>query len=137
MLLTAQSEVELMEQFEAGTLPLECFHHRDHVHMAFIYLCKWPILEALERFSSALKRFAAHHGKHQLYHETITWAYMLLINERMARSGKLQSWEEFEETNGDLLIWKGGAVQRCYREETLWSDFAKRVFVLPDGLPRI
>jgi len=123
---------ELIKQFEDGVTPVDTFHHADHVRLAFEYLCRCSALEALERFSDALKRFAAAQGKAQLYHETITWAYMLLIRERIARAGHSQTWEEFAERNPDLLIWKGGVLGTLYRQETLDSDLARHTFVLPD-----
>jgi hypothetical protein len=123
---------ELIQQFEDGTTPAATFHHADHVRLAFEYLCRYSALEALERFSAALQRFAAAQGKAQLYHETITWAYLLLIRERMARTGGAQSWEEFAEGNADLLVWKGGVLTMFYRQETLDSDLARQIFVLPD-----
>src|SRR6266852_3299514 len=89
-------------------------------------------LEALHAFSSALQRFAAAHGKSKLYHETITWAYIFLIRERMARAARTQNWEEFAEDNPDLLTWKGGVLDRFYREETLRSDLARGIFIFPD-----
>jgi len=79
-----------------------------------------------------LKRFAAAQGKKQLYHETITWAYLLLIRERMARAGRAETWEEFARHNPDLLTWKGGVLATLYRQETLDSDRARHTFVLPD-----
>ena len=68
------TDLELMEQFEDGTLPVEAFHHEEHVRVAFLYLSKYSVLDSLERFSGALRRFAERHGKAGLYHETITWA---------------------------------------------------------------
>src|SRR5437660_9503862 len=121
---------DLIENFERGKL--EQFHHSDHVRIAFEYLCRYPALEALGRFSDALRRFAAAQGKPHLYHETITWAYLLLIRERMARAGRTQTWEEFAARNPDLLIWKGGVLATLYRQETLDSDLARHIFVLPD-----
>jgi hypothetical protein len=123
---------QLIQQFEEGTTPAETFHHADHVRLAFEYLCRYPPLEALEKFSAALKRFAAAQGKADRYHETITWAYLLLIRERLARAGRTPSWEEFAERNADLLTWKGGVLSTLYRQETLDSDLARRTFVLPD-----
>jgi hypothetical protein len=127
---------ELLEQFERGTLPSECFGHREHVRVAFLYLTQYPVLEALQAFSKALQRFAAAHGKPQLYHETITWAYIFLIRERMTRSGKAQGWEEFARNNTDLLTWKNGVLSQYYREETLRSDQARSIFILPDRCAR-
>jgi hypothetical protein len=123
---------ELIQQFEDGTTPAATFHHADHVRLAFEYLCRYSALEALRRFSAALQRFAAGQGKAQLYHETITWAYLLLIRERIARAGSAQTWEEFGERNADLLVWKGGVLAALYRQETLDSDLARHTFVLPD-----
>ena len=126
------SDRDLLEQFETVTLPIECFRHTEHVRVAFLYLSTFPILEALERFSAALQRFAAAHGKSKLYHETITWAYMFLIQERMARAGRKQTCEEFARNNADILIWKDGVLTRFYRKETLRSDLARGTFLFPD-----
>ncbi len=123
---------ECIKQFEACTLPAECFHHRDHVKMAWLYLQNYPVLETLARFSQGLKRFAAANGKDNLYHETITWAYVFLIHERMKRAGGRQSWEEFVATNADLFDWQNSVLKVYYREETLRSELARRVFVFPD-----
>ena len=126
------TDQELIEQFEDGTLPNEGFHHREHVRTAFLYLTKYPVLEALQIFSRTLRRFAETRGKPQLYHQTITWAYIFLIQERMARAGSKQSWEEFARDNPDLLVWNDGILTRFYRSETLTSELARTVFLLPD-----
>ena len=122
---------QIIERFESGAIANDSFHHADHVRLAFSYLSKYPFLDALQRFSCALKKFAAAHGKTELYHETITCAYLFLIHERMAR-GESATWEEFARENPDLLIWKGGILTRYYRDATLKSELARRVFVLPD-----
>ncbi|MBS1788151.1 MAG: hypothetical protein JST85_10535 [Acidobacteria bacterium] len=123
---------ELIERFENLTLQPELFHHREHVRLAWVYLDKYPTLTALSRFCEGLKRFAASVGKPDRYHETITWAYLLLIRERMANPKEAKSWETFAEANGDLLTWDPNILKKYYREETLQSDLAKRVFLFPD-----
>jgi len=124
-------DAEFIARFEDGTLAP--FHHCDHVRMAFLYLSRYPALEAVERFSSALRRFAAAKGKPGLYHETITWAFLFLIRERMARGG-VRTWEEFARDNQELLSWENSILKQYYREETLASELAKRTFVLPDRM---
>lgn len=119
--------------FDHGTL--EEFHHADHVRLAWIYLQREPALEALGRFVAGIRRFAAAKGKPDLYHETVTWAYLLLIHERLERTGRDVGWDEFAAANPDLLVWEGGILERWYRPETLGSDVAKRVFVWPDRGP--
>lgn len=126
------TEKELVEQFEGLTLSPEHFPHREHVRLAWIYLRDNPPLLALEKFCEGLKRFAASLGKADRYHETISWAYLLLIRERMAKTESADSWEAFVEANNDLLDWRASILQRYYHEETLKSDLAKRVFLLPD-----
>jgi hypothetical protein len=94
---------ELLDQFERATLPLERFRHLDHVRVAFLYLSALPTLEALQAFSKSLRRFASQHGKANLYHETITWAYIFLIRQRMARARETQTWEQFAKTTPIFL----------------------------------
>jgi hypothetical protein len=125
-------DATLLRGFEDGTLPTSAFHHREHVRVAWLYLKADPPLAALARFATGLQRFAAAHGQAGLYHETITWAYLLLIRERMERDGAGASWAEFAERNSDLLSWKPSVLARYYQPETLGSELARRVFVLPD-----
>ena len=122
---------EIIRRFECG-LPEGGFHHADHVRLAYAYLSEYPVLEALERFAKALKRFAAAVGKAGLYHETITHAYFFLIRERMARTDAA-GWDEFAGENPELFVWKGGILSRYYRAETLESELARSVFLFPDN----
>ena len=107
------------------------FHHADHVRLAYAYLSEYPVLQALEKFAKSLKCYASARGKSELYNETITLAYFFLIRERMAR-GTEKTWEQFAARNADLLVWEGGILARYYQPETLQSDLARSVFVLPD-----
>jgi hypothetical protein len=127
------TDAEFVHAFEGCTLPNTAFHHRDHVRLAWIYLRESSALEALARFATGLKRFAAFHGHPGLYHETITWAYLFLIHERMADGAAGETWEEFAARNPDLLAWKPSVLDRYYDAETLQSERARRIFVLPPG----
>lgn len=133
---------KVLENFAKGIAPADGFHHRDHVLVAFLYLQRYPAAEALARFSTALQNFARANGKPHLYHETITWAYVALIHERMARThvargGDSVAWESFAAQNADLFAPQNAVIARLYRPETLASDFAKNVFVLPDRVTSI
>jgi len=123
---------EFIERFEACTLANEGFHHQDHVKVVWLYLRRYPVLETLVRFSEGLKRFASTQGKASLYHETITWVYVFLIHERMERNGQEQTWKEFADTNADLFDWKDSILKAYYENETLRSELARKIFVLPD-----
>lgn len=122
---------ELVTRFEACTLPAGEFHHEHHLYVAWSYLRELPLPSAAHRFIDNLKRFAASHGKAGLYHETITWAYLLLTNERMHRKGS-QDWNTFRAANEDLFTWKPSILERYYRPETLATERARSTFVFPD-----
>jgi hypothetical protein len=126
---------DFVRSFEDCTLPNSAFHHRDHVRLAWIYLRREPALDALARFTASLRRFATFHGHPGLYHETITWAFLFLIHERIADTGEgadeRDTWEEFAARNPDLLTWKPSVLDSYYDPETLESERARRLFVLP------
>jgi hypothetical protein len=123
----------LIEAFEAGRVDNGSFHHRDHVRMAWTYLRELSFPSGAQRFIDALQRFAQANGKPQLYHATITWAYLVTIHDRMQRNGA-GDWESFAAANADLLTWKPSIIDALYRPETIASEHAKRVFVLPNRL---
>lgn len=125
---------ELLRAFEAGQPPEGGFHHVQHVRVAWNYLRDLPLAAALARFCDGLRHFARIQGADGLYHETITVAFVLLINERLARTGRDRSWDEFASAHPDLLAWKPSLLDRYYTRETLQSAHARRVFVMPDRM---
>jgi hypothetical protein len=90
---------------------------------------------ALAEFTAAIKRFAAAKGAHGLYHQTITWAFLLLIAERQAKCGAA-TWDDFAAASPDLLVWKPSILERYYSRELLTSDLARQVFLFPDRAPQ-
>jgi len=126
---------DFAEAFERCEIAGDAFHHRDHVRLAWIYLRQMPPLDALRRFVESLKRFAVHNGVPNLYHETITWAYLLLIHERMERN-PVDDFETFEAANPDLFTWKPSILDRYYDRETLDSPLARRTFIMPSSAAR-
>ena len=123
------NDTEFVEAFEACTLPSSEFHHRNHVRLAWVLFQREPFIEASAHFIHSLKRYATSLGAAGLYHETITWAYLVAIHERIAR-GNVADWETFANTNGDLF--EKAFLERYYRPETLKSEHARKVFVMPD-----
>lgn len=124
------TDQDFAEAFERCAVDNKSFHHRDHVRLAWIYLREAPLLEALARFTASLKRFATANGRPELYHETVTWAYLLLIHERM-QQGDATGFDAFAVENSDLLAWKPSILDRYYDRETLDSEIARRTFVMP------
>jgi hypothetical protein len=128
----AAADEALLDGFERADLP--AFTHRDHVRVAWLYLRREPLWTALPRFCDDLRRFAARAGAPQRYHETITWAYLLLVHERRAARPADEPWDDFADANPDLLCGQPSALERYYRAETLASERARRTFVLPDRM---
>jgi len=124
---------ELFDRFVDTSLPADQFHHQQHVQVAWLFVRKHGMPAALSEFTAAIKRFADAKGATGLYHETITWAFLLLIAERQARN-PAGTWPQFEAANPDLLVWQPSILERYYSKELLASDLARRTFLMPDLL---
>jgi hypothetical protein len=126
----------LLDAFESCTLSPAALGHREHVRVAWLILRAHPRFEdGAHRFCAGLRRFAEAHGNAGLYHETITWAYLVLVNERM-RAGRAAAFEGFATENGDLFRAGLGALAPFYERDVLRSEQAKKAFLLPGrGVP--
>ena len=122
---------DLLQRFIDTTLPAGDFHHEQHVQVAWRFVQQYGMPAALAEFTAAIKRFADAKGATALYHETSTWAFLLLIAERQARSAP-RTWEEFAAVHPDLLVWKPSILTRYYSKELLASELARRTFLMPD-----
>ncbi|HEY1558939.1 MAG TPA: hypothetical protein VGF94_29145 [Kofleriaceae bacterium] len=101
--------------------------HRRHLELGFDVLVREPdFAAAAATFRAELRRFAG-----AKYHETITWAYLALIAERMHGRGYASAAELLAE-HPDLLDHRTGALARSYDvAEITASPLARAVFVLP------
>jgi len=123
-----------VELFEAGTIDVDAFDHNAHIYLAWLYLEKHALPEAIQKFSAALKRLTTQLGIPGKYHETITWFFMFLIEERREESSTCD-WYAFRRENDDLFArGEDGILNRYYKHATLGSDRARRSFLLPDRL---
>lgn len=120
--------------FEAGEIDAERFDHAAHVHVAWCYLRRYPLAEAIARFTAALRTLTARLGAQAKYHETISWFFMILISDRLAADPAC-GWEAFRQRNRDLVDDAGALLQAHYSGECLASERARRRFVLPDRAP--
>jgi hypothetical protein len=119
---------DVLVALETGTLDPARFPHREHVRLGYEMLGRYPFGEAVARFSRGLRLLAAKGGRPEVYHETITVAFLALIGERRARSGHAD-WREFKATNRDLLDKR--CLESWYEAEQLASDLARQTFCLP------
>ena len=122
---------ELYDAFASTSLPAGQFHHEQHVRVAWLFVCRHDMPAAIGEFSEAIKRFAAAKGAHGLYHQTITWAFLLIIGERQALN-PAGTWPEFAAAHPDLLTWQPSILDRYYSKALLSSDLAKQTYLMPD-----
>src|SRR2546423_13918784 len=71
-------------KFEACRWPLEKWHHRDHVKLAYLYLRRYGLGGASAKLRAAIR---AHNATHKIpdsptsgYHETMTQAWLRLVH---------------------------------------------------------
>jgi hypothetical protein len=121
---------EFLEAVETCTLPNAAFHHRDHVRLAWIYLCRFGYEAGSERMAASIRRYAAHHGAFEKYHETITRAWMDLVQHAMGRMTQSAAFDAFIAANADLA--DPLALNAYYSPELLASVAARREWVPPD-----
>ena len=122
-----------LKALETGALDPSKFPHQEHVRLGYEMLSRHSFGEAISRFSRGLRLLTTKAGRPQLYHETITVAFLALINERRARQAA-ESWSEFAQDNADLF--DKDCLERWYTAEQLKSDLARRAFCLPSRSAR-
>ena len=120
-----------IEQFESGGLDAGRFDHEAHVYIAWLYIDRYSLATAIGRFDEALRKATNRLGVPEKYHATITWLFLLLINERFLKN---EVFSEFRYRNPDLFQNIGTTIRKYYSDALLSSDAARERFVLPDQL---
>ena len=123
----------LIERFEHEKLKAGDLTHTEHVRLAWTYLGVLAVPETMIKMRDGLRQFTRGLGVPEKYHETVTFAYVTLIAQRMDKSSG--EWEDFVADNPDLFEHWQALMNRYYLEDTLASAKARRRFVLPDRIP--
>ena len=122
---------QIFEAFENATLEPGGFNHEAHILVGWRYLQDLSLLDALTRFTDAIKRLTRKLGVPSKYHETITWFYLIKIAERCS-DDSAADWPAFKAANPDLFAWNPSLIEKYYSDALLFSDTARRMFVFPD-----
>jgi hypothetical protein len=125
------TDEEFLRALENCILPEREFGHIAHVRAAYLYLQQSDFIGALERIRRAIRNFAAHCGQPDRYHETITVAYVALIQQHICERGDTGGWAAFARDNPELF--RPDLLSRFYPQAQLASALARRVFLLPAG----
>lgn len=126
----SMSDDDFVSAFEKCELPNEVFRHREHVRLTFIYLRRYGYEVAGARTSEAIRRYALHNGAPQKYHETITRAWLRIVQAATTSVREGTSFEEMLEAYPDLL--NKGTLTKYYSDEVLGSERARGSFAEPD-----
>jgi hypothetical protein len=129
--LAESGVADIVEAFENATLEPGGFDHEAHILVAWHYLQDMSLIDAIARFTRAIKRLTRKLGVASKYHETITWFYLIKIAER-CKAEPGADWPRFRAANPDLFARKPTLVEKYYSRTLLASATARRMFVLPD-----
>ncbi|MBN9555274.1 MAG: hypothetical protein J0H61_11500 [Alphaproteobacteria bacterium] len=121
--------MSFLEHFLAGDIPAADFHHAHHVRAGYELLREHDFLDAATAYCGALKEMTARVGKPEIFHQTMTLAFLALIAERMERASA-QDFQTFAAANPDLMDKR--VLARWYGPDKLKTPLARRGFVLPD-----
>jgi hypothetical protein len=121
---------EFIDAFAAGQLLPAGFDHRAHLRAAFLLLRDRPFLEACMAMRDGLQALAGKLGKPDLYHETVTVAFMALVAERSTSMDG--DWDAFIARHPELC--GRGLLDRYYSAALLGSGAARTTFALPDRI---
>lgn len=119
------SDKEFLEAFHSCRLLNSEFHHADHLRLAWLHLHREPFETALAKVRAGVRNFAAHHGAAQLYHETITTAWV-----RLLATHRENSFDAFLRENEARL--SSGLLHRFWSPELLAGQEARATWVPPD-----
>jgi hypothetical protein len=76
-------DAEFLAAFESCELPRDDWTHTAHVRMAWLYLRRGPLDEMMSVVCQGIRRYNARQRRELAYHETITRAFLVLIDLRM------------------------------------------------------
>jgi hypothetical protein len=120
------TDQDFIDAFAGGRLAPEGFDHRAHLRAAFLLLRSRPFLEACIAMRDGLQALAGKLGKPDLYHETVTVAFMALVAER----GPDEDWTGFIAAHPELC--ERGLLDGWYSKALLASGAARKTFAMPD-----
>lgn len=134
MLRISPDDSRFRDDFESGAIAPEQFTHREHVRLAYIYLCEGSLETAHARTKEAILSLLERNNIDVTkYHETLTLAWLKAVRFFMSKTASADSAAQFIELNPRLLDSK--IMLTHYSPETLFSAEARAMFIDPDIEP--
>ena len=130
----SDNDLTYLDNFNKLLISPDSFHHREHLRIAYILICKYGVKEACSMLGKGIKAFLDHAGVDgSKYHETLTCAWILAIYHFMNLSGDSYGFKEFIANNPVLL--DKNLMNSHYSKSILMSKKAKQKFIKPDKDP--
>lgn len=128
------TDPEFLAAFEACTIPHEAWSHRAHIRMAYLVLRRDGLQKGLDAARAGIQKLNASQNTPEAldrgYHETITCAWMRLVDSAIRNYGPGEDFEAFAAQHPHLLC--RTQLRLFYSRERIMSWEAKRGFVPPD-----
>lgn len=129
------SDTQFQEAFETVEMDVKAFDHEQHVRLAWLYLNEHDLEQAFQRYKWSLIKFATAWGYPGLYHETITWCYVSLIDQAMKAVSSPENWVDFRDQNPAIMSKSPPIIFHHYSKDLIASKKARASIVEPDIKP--
>ena len=128
------NDEQLLEAFLNQSIPLSEWDHRKHLRLAWIHLRKYEFEDSVERIRAGIMKYNSAVGVADSltsgFHETMTGAWMSLIDFTMREHGAGTDSEAFFEAQPQLCVKQ--LLRLFYSRSCIVSERAKHAFIVPD-----
>jgi hypothetical protein len=125
------TDKEFEKQFEDCTLDASLFTHEAHLRLAWIYITKYGLEQAIKNAKIQIKKYAASLGAAEKYHETITVASIKAVFIFIKKSNTL-TFYDFINENETLKTDFKKLLATHYTTDIFNSETAKKDFLEPE-----
>lgn len=130
----SKSDIKFLDAFEACSIPVDEFHHKEHIRLAYILLAQTDIDNAYEKLKTSLLNYLEHNGvPSSKFHETMTRAWLLAVKHIMHLSAPSTDSEDFIYRND--IVSNKEVMFTHYSRDLINSSKAREKFIEPDLEP--
>ena len=128
------TDSQFEKQFNNCTLPAQFFTHEAHLRLAWIYIDKYGLEQAIQLIDHQLLNFVDALGSRDKYNKTVTIAAVKVVNHFKLLS-KARNFSDFIAENTQLGNNFKALIAQHYRTDIFNSTLAKIEYLPPDLLP--
>jgi len=128
------SDTEFEQQFETCRLNPEIFSHEAHLRLAWVHICQYGKIKALENICSQLVNYVDFLGARHKYNHTLTIAAIKAVYHFIQKSNA-DNFKDFILEFPQLKHNFKGLMSVHYQEDIFASEKAKNTYLEPDLAP--